>query len=129
MADTSETRYLVLEDLLAICEEVGNLQVADLGLLDAACARPRSSVFGMDAYPDLVTKTAALLQSIVRNRALVDGNKRLSWLSAYAFLAINGHDLDAPEDDAYDLVIGAAAGALDLMEIAAALRAWVVPAE
>jgi death-on-curing protein len=51
--------------------------IRDVGLLGSAAARPRTTVFGADAYPDLWTKAAALLDSIVNNHALVDGNKRL----------------------------------------------------
>ena len=83
----------------------------DLGLLDAAVHRPRASVLGQDAYPDLLTKAAALLHSLARNHPLVDGNKRLAWLATYVFCAKNGVELDPDDDDAYDLVIGVAAGA------------------
>ncbi|MFD4291787.1 type II toxin-antitoxin system death-on-curing family toxin [Rhodococcus sp. NPDC058505] len=118
------TRYLSTEDLLAICEELGGLLVRDVGLLDAAAHRPASTVFGDDAYPDVHTKAAALVQSIVRNHALVDGNKRLCWVAAYVFYALNGLHLDAPEDSAYDLVIDASTGAVDLDTIAATLTGW-----
>ena len=64
--------------------------IRDLGLLGSAAARPQATAFGQDAYPDLVTKAAALLQSIVNNHALVDGNKRLGWLAAAVFLELNG---------------------------------------
>jgi death-on-curing protein len=50
--------------------------IRDLGLLGSAVARPATTVFGQDAYPDLWTKAAALLQSLVKNPALSDGNKR-----------------------------------------------------
>ena len=56
--------------------------VGDYGLIDSALARPRASVFGQGAYPDLHLKVAALLHSLARNHALVDGNKRLAWTSA-----------------------------------------------
>lgn len=69
---------------------------------------------GQEAYPDVHEKAAALLHSVVGNHALVDGNKRLGWVAAVVFLDLNGVDLDAPEDDAYDLVIGVAEGRLDV---------------
>lgn len=68
-----------------------------------------------------------LLQSVVRNHALIDGNKRLSWMAAFVFLGLNGLDLDAPEDDAYDLVIAASTGSVDHAEIAAHLARWTHP--
>ena len=97
----------------------------DIGLLDAAIHRPRASVLGQDAYPDLMTKAAALLHSLARNHPLVDGSKRLAWLATYVFLAKNGVELDPPDDDAYELVVGIAAGEIsDLAEIASALGGW-----
>ena len=85
----------------------------DLGLLDAAVHRPRATVLGQDAYPDLMSKAAALLHSLAGNHPLVDGNKRLAWLATYVFCAKNGVELDPPDDAAYDLVIAVASGALD----------------
>jgi death-on-curing protein len=66
------TDYLDLEDLLEIAREaVGrDVVVRDYGLLESALARPRASVFGQDAYPDLHLKAAALLHSLARNHAL-----------------------------------------------------------
>jgi death on curing protein len=119
-----ETRYLDVEDLLHIIELEDLGPVRDLGLLDSATARPSSSAFGVDAYPSLEEKAAALLDSIVGNHALTDGNKRLGWLATAAFLWINGHVLLAPENDAYDLVIGIAERRLSIAETAAALASW-----
>lgn len=121
------TRYLALEDVLYLAARIGEPTPRDVGLVESAVARPRTTVFGEDAYPDVHTKAAALLHSIARNHAFVDGNKRISWLAAGAFYWINGYILDAPDDPAYDLVIGAATGAVDVAEIASALRTWVRP--
>jgi death on curing protein len=121
------TDYLDLDDLLDIAREsVGpDAVVADFGLLESALARPRASVFGQDAYPDLQLKAAALLHSLARNHALVDGNKRLAWTACRTFLAINGHWISAPEDDRFEFVIQLAAGVLaDLDKVADQLRAW-----
>lgn len=121
------TEFLDLEDLLDIAREaVGNdVVVGDYGLLESALARPRASVFGQDAYPDLHLKAAALLQSLARNHALVDGNKRLAWTACRTFLAINSHWISAPEDERFDFVIRVATDAMSgLDEIAERLRSW-----
>jgi death on curing protein len=121
------TDYLDLEDLLEIAREaVGrDVVVRDYGLLESALARPRASVFGQDAYPDLHVKAAALLHSLSRNHALVDGNKRLAWTACRTFLAINARWIGAPEDERFDFVIGVATGAMsDLDDIAAQLHSW-----
>jgi death-on-curing protein len=94
------TEFLDRDDVLvAGAAAVGNLlQVSDYGLLDSAVARPKASAFGVDAYPDDFTKAAALLQSLARNHALVDGNKRAAWAATWTFLHINGVELAADFD-------------------------------
>jgi death-on-curing protein len=125
---TGPHRLLTTEDLVAIATRIGrgDPQVRDLGLLESAAARPGTSVFGEDAYPDLETKAAALLESLVRNHALIDGNKRLGWLAVVLFLALNGRRLDVDDDEAYDLVIGVAEGRHDVAGIVEILRGWGV---
>jgi death on curing protein len=121
------TDYLDLEDLLDIARAAigANPQIRDYGLLESALARPSASVFGADAYPDLHLKAAALLHSLARNHALVDGNKRLAWTACRTFLAINGQSISAPEDDRFEFVIQVATGALaELDNIADQLRTW-----
>jgi death-on-curing protein len=122
------TRYLTVEQALRIARAAvgGPVYVRDIGLLEAAVHRPRTSVLGQDAYPDLLTKAAALLHSLARNHPLVDGNKRLAWLATYVFLAKNGLVLEADDDPAYELVVGIASGGIDeVEEIAAALASFV----
>src|ERR1700733_16089700 len=115
------TEYLDLDDLLVIARAA----IRDYGLLESALARPRASVFGQDAYPELHLKAAALMHSLARNHALVDGNKRLAWTACRTFLAINAVWISASEDERFDFVIGVATGAMpDLDEIAAQLRNW-----
>jgi death on curing protein len=101
--------------------------IRDVGLLEAALARPATSVGGRDAYPTLLEKAAALVHSAVRNRALVDGNKRLGLTLLIVFLGVNGQRLDATNDQAYDFIVAIAEGRLDSVEtIAAELRPLVV---
>ncbi|GAA0945834.1 hypothetical protein GCM10009559_44030 [Pseudonocardia zijingensis] len=103
----------------------GDPIVRDIGLLESALGRPRATVFGSDAYPTLHLKAAAVLHSIARNRALLDGNKRLAWAATAVFLGINGHRVVTGQDEVVDLVLAVAAGTLDDMEkIAAQLEAW-----
>lgn len=117
------TTYLDLEDLLLLTRSLGVGPVRDAGLLDSAVARPRASIFGEDAYPTLALKSAALLQSIARNPALGDGNKRLAWFATTTFLALNGVDVDLSDDDAFELVIAVAEGQREVEQIAEALSA------
>ncbi len=118
--------YLSLEDLLGLADNLGCLVIRDLGLLDSAAHRPTSTAFGADAYPSIHEKAAVLLESIVRNHPLVDGNKRLGWLATYVFYGLNGYELEAPDDEAYALIIELASGQADYAKAAAALALWVV---
>jgi death on curing protein len=119
------TVYLQLEDLLTLIDELGVGPVRDLGLLDSAAHRPQTSLFGEDAYPDLHTKAAVLMESLTRNHAVIDGNKRLAWVAVVVFYGLNGPAVRAPEDDAYDLVIGVATGELPPDHTASVLAGWV----
>lgn len=121
------TEYLDLDDLLAAAAIAvdGAPSIRDIGLLEAASARPGASVFGADAYPDLDAKAAALLHSIVTGHPLVDGNKRLGWIAVRLFYLLNDTDVRAPADEAFDLVVAVADGALrDVEPIAKRLAAW-----
>jgi death on curing protein len=116
--------YLTLPELVFIAERVtgGEVAIRDLGLLEAAAARPRASAFGADAYADLDQKAAALVHSLARNHALVDGNKRLALGALIAFYGVNGRRLNLTNHAAYDLIIHVATGELDsVAEIAAVL--------
>ena len=119
----STVEFLDLEDLIELVRRLGVGPVRDIGLLDAAAARPRSSAFGSDAYPTLELKAAALLHSLVRNHALVDGNKRLAWLATVVFLDLNDRTVALDDDEAFTLVMEAAGGMLDVEEIAERLTA------
>lgn len=121
------TAYLTTEDLLALGDDLGVGPVRDLGLLASAAHRPSTSLWGSDAYPDVFLKAAALLDSVVNNHALVDGNKRLGWLATVVFLDLNELWVEAPDDHAYDLVMAVAGGAVTLGQISEALKGWVQP--
>lgn len=121
--------YLELSELLRVAERVlGQVEVRDVGLLESALARPQATAFGDDAYRDLDEKAAALLHSLARNHALVDGNKRLALAGVIAFYGLNGRRLTLTNDEAYDLVISVASGALDdVPSIAARLASATEP--
>jgi death on curing protein len=123
---TEPVEYLDLEDLLVLAARlVGEpVPVRDVGLLGSAVARPQTTLWGEDAYPDVWTKAAALLHSIVKNHPLVDDNKRLGWLATAVFLELNGVPItDASNDEVYEFVMDVAAGHLDVDEVAARLGA------
>lgn len=113
--------YLTLPELLHVAERTlgGEAAVRDYGLLESALARPRATVFGDDAYDTIEAKAAALLHSLARNHALIDGNKRLALAAMIAFLGVNGRRLTFTNDEAYGFVMSVAAGELDDVAIIA----------
>ncbi|MFC9326264.1 type II toxin-antitoxin system death-on-curing family toxin [Kitasatospora sp. NPDC057015] len=121
-------KYLTVLEILELAEyacqgqEVG---VRDLGLLSSAAHRPASQMFGVEAYPGLFEKAAALLHSLAINHPFVDGNKRTAWMSTVVFLDLNGAEMAGiDQDDAYLLVVGVAAGEIgDVDAVAERLRA------
>jgi len=118
------TDYLTVEDLLRLTRDLGIGPVSDIGLLDSAAYRPTTSLYGHEAYPTIDKKAAVLLESVVANHPLVDGNKRLGWLAVVVFYGLNGIDLDAPDDEAYGLVIEVASGQPPYADTAVVLRSW-----
>jgi len=121
------TEYLDLEDLLAAAEAAlaGPAEIRDIGLLEAAAARPRATAFGEEAYADLDRKAAALLHSIVTGHPLVDGNKRLGWVAVRLFYRMNEADLHADVDEAYEVIVAIADGRLrEVAAIAERLGRW-----
>lgn len=100
--------------------------IRDVGLLESAVARPRTVVFGVEAYETIWTKAAALLQSIVNNHALIDGNKRLGWLATAVFLELNDIPISqASNDDVYEFVLSVASGSPEFDEIAERLQGLI----
>lgn len=122
---SEEIEFLELDDLVALAAMLlgDPPPIRDIGLLGSAAARPQTTVFGQDAYPDMWTKAAALLHSVVKNHALVDGNKRLGWLATAVFLELNHLSVaSASNDDVYDLVMEIASGDPDLETISRRLQ-------
>lgn len=95
-----EVEFLDPDDILGLVHWLGIGPVRDIGLLDSATARPRSSAFGEDAYSSIPLKTAALLHSIATNHAFVDGHEWVAWLASVVFRDLNGLSPDLSDDDA-----------------------------
>lgn len=111
--------YLTVEELLEIAAGVlPEVLVRDIGLVSSAADRPRTTVFGEDAYPTVELKAAALLHSLARNHPLVDGNKRLAWSGMRTFLILNDADITYTVDDAEQMVLAVATGEWDVPDVA-----------
>ncbi|NXY95123.1 type II toxin-antitoxin system death-on-curing family toxin [Streptomyces sp. BR123] len=126
---TAPVRHLTLAEVLDLARHacLAQDQPVELrapGLLESAVHRPRARMFGTPAYEDPYEQAAALLHGIATNHPLVDGNKRTAWLAAATFLAVNGIDPAAVDQDAaYGLVVDVASGAeAEVPVIASRLR-------
>ena len=98
--------YIRVEDILFIHTDQirrygGGEGIRDPGLLEAALFRPQTGY-----YPTLIDEAAALWESLSQNHPFVDGNKRTAFAATYVFLAINGLDIIATDDEAQDFVLG-----------------------
>ena len=118
----SDVEYLDIEDAVALIRILNVGPIRDVGLLDSAINRPRSSAFGEDAYPTLTLKAAALVHSVTNNHALVDGNKRIGWLCVAVFCDVNGTSVDLTDDEAFQSVWDVASSSIDVPAIAERLR-------
>lgn len=119
------TQFLELEDAIELVTRAG-FYVKDLGLLDSALARPKTTLFGEDAYPELELKAAALVHSVIKNHPMVDGNKRTSWFLVNAFLYINDQYLEMTTEEGLEFTLGLATDDLNLKEAAAIIRRHLV---
>lgn len=117
--------FLTLPELLHVATRALGSEpaVRDFGLLEAALARPQATVFGQGAYQGLDAKAAALLHSLARNHALIDGSKRLALAATIAFYGLNGHRLTLTNNEAYELIMDVATGKLDSVGDIAAILA------
>lgn len=119
--------FLTIDDLLEIgAALIPDFRVRDMGLLESASMRPQTSVYGQDAYPSFSEKVAALMHSLARNHALIDGNKRLAWSAGRAFCLMNGRDLKIPIDEAENIILALAQGKLDVPDLAATIERYLL---
>lgn len=110
-----------------VAETGGATGVRDLGLLEAAIARPRATFQGHDLYPDLLHKTAALMEPLIGNHPFVDGNKRVGVTTAGLFLQINGRRLTAKNDELEQIALSTARGETNVEVLSAWLEQYSEP--
>lgn len=121
-------KYLTPQQVLAIHDQMikrfgGSGGIRDVGLLESAVFRPQASFDGVDLYPAIFEKAAALLQSLLKNHPFVDGNKRTALTSAGIFLKINGYKLINTYEKEVEFAVSVDNGHLSLEQIAKWLKA------
>ena len=127
-----QTEYLSVDDVVQIVEMFSEAPlrdaVRDLGLLIAAVDGPAVQYRGQDVYTPLAMKAAALMESLARNNALFDGNKRLAWLATNVFLELNGHAVQFSDNEIFSLLREVQQGYLATNELAHRLHVRLEPA-
>ncbi|MDQ1742398.1 MAG: death on curing protein [Pseudonocardiales bacterium] len=122
------TVHLTFDDIVALASDAvapAEVSIRDFGLLHSAVARPQATAFGRDAYPTVALKAAALMESLARNHALVDGNKQLAWLATMVFCLFNDVTVTAPSvAEGERFVLAVSQGRLALDDIADTLLRW-----
>lgn len=108
-------RYLSLGEVLELHRRIldqtgGAPGLRDLAALQSAVAQPRMTFGGVDLYPDLITKAAALGFALIKNHPFVDGNKRVGHAALETLLALNGFELCSTMEEAERIVLRVAAG-------------------
>jgi death-on-curing protein len=121
------TVYLSLEQVLDLHRlEIrrfgGSAGLRERGSLEAALARPQMTFAGEDLYPDVESKAASVMHSLVMNHPFVDGNKRTGAAVAELFLNLNGVELEADDDDLVAITLSVARGELNAEALAIWLR-------
>ena len=121
------TQYLSAEQILFIharlVEETGGKSgIRDSGLLRSATFRAQATFDQQDLYPNIFSKAAALLESLVNNHPFVDGNKRTGITATILFLQINGYQFNASQKSLVAFVLSVAQGMETLESIAIWLK-------
>ena len=117
-----DIRYFSMDDVTRTIHRLGLGRIRDIGLLESALHRPQTVVFGVESYVGIFDKAAALLQSLVKNHALFDGNKRLALSATVLFLGMNGYELVSDEDETFEFMLDCARDQLELEALSSWLR-------
>ncbi|MBI4096585.1 MAG: type II toxin-antitoxin system death-on-curing family toxin [Candidatus Levybacteria bacterium] len=122
-----QTKYLILDEVIAIHDSMielygGSFGIRDIGLIQSAVSRPQASFAGIDLYPTIFNKVAALFHSLMFNHAFLDGNKRTTMTATARFLAINGYSMEATQKEFVEFPIRVENKHLSLEAIAGWLK-------
>ena len=122
-------QFLGLREVLEIHRDQvtrygGTAGIRDLDLLKSALGMPGATFNGEFLHTDVYEMAAAYLFHLVKNHPFLDGNKRVGAVAALVFLALNGHDFQAPEDDLAETVLAVARGELSKSQVTVFLRRW-----
>jgi len=119
--------FLTLDEVLSLHEEQirlfgGSSGVRDVGLLQSAMGSAAATFGGVFLHETIFEMAAAYLYGICRNHPFLDGNKRTAVSAALVFLELNDIEIEAAENDFYDLVLGVAEGRVSKAAVAVFLE-------
>ncbi|HEV3086434.1 MAG TPA: Fic family protein [Candidatus Elarobacter sp.] len=121
-------QYLTEDDVIAFyTEAIGTPVLRYPEGLASAVGRPQQTAFGEDAYPTLMLKAAALMQSLAQNQPFIDGNKRIAWIAGKVFLQIHGFTMHATDAEALDLFVNRIAAGMNAEDLAAWIGRHIAP--
>ena len=120
----SKPQVLMLHEQL-IKATGGSTGIRDEGMLDSALMNPFQSFGGEELYPSIQAKAAQLCFGLVKNHAMIDGNKRLGAHVMLVFLALNGYELSYSQEELIEIILALAAGEKNVEDI---LR-WIIEHE
>jgi death-on-curing protein len=81
------------------------LTSCDRNTVELALGKPRSSFGGVEQYPTLADKAAALLYGLAKSQACADGNKRVALILVVEFLRINGARIETEPGELADMIL------------------------
>jgi death-on-curing protein len=121
------TLYLSVAQVFRLHEKLiaafgGSGGLRDAGSLDSAVSRPQMTFGGEDLYPDIASKAAALLHSLVMNHPYIDGNKRVGTMATELFMLVNSFELEALDDELEAVIMAVARGEVEAEALAIWLR-------
>jgi len=125
-------KYLTVEQVLflhsRVVEETGGSHgVRDIGLLESAPSRPQAIIEGEELYPDIFSKAAALMDSLIRNHCFIDGDKRTGVTAAAVFLRRNGWFVKASNRELESFTLQVTRSHLSIPSVAQWLREHCTP--
>jgi len=121
------TVYLSLKEVLRLHFQViedfgGSCGVRDENRLDSLVSAPKQEVFGVEQYPETLSKAAVYMRNLIGDHPFVDGNKRTAITVVGIFLERNGYRLTATPQELENITLRIATDKLDVARIAAWLR-------
>lgn len=117
------TKQQILFMHAELIKEYGGIDgIRDHAILDSALAAPFQEFNGQDLFPSVQHKAARLGYGLIKNHAMMDGNKRIGTHAMLVFLAINGIELKYTQKELYTIILNVASDQSSLDE----LLSWIL---